>query len=196
MAPREDAAAVEPGAAHPEAKALRTGLLVWLSVLALALAAYAAVQVAEARAQVEEGWAALRSGEPQHAEELLARAARWAWQRDRVTSGLLLARTAQGKAVAVGPLSVAASPSFREELSRQMERAWTGRHSAAVRSLASLAARAGHPLAPVYEAALALDAGDETRARECLGTAPWASRGVRWERERSYGTAGAVPSAT
>jgi penicillin-binding protein A len=157
----------------------RTGPLVWLCVLALALAAYAAVRIAEARALAEEGWAALRSGEAQHAEELLARAGRWAWQRDRVTSGLLLARAAQGKAVAAGPLSVvAASPSFADELSRQMERAWAGRRAAAVRSLASLAEGGGHPLAPVYEAALALDAGDETRARACLGTAGAAAASV------------------
>ena len=130
------------------------------------------MQIAEARALVEEGWAALRSGEAPHAEELLARAARWAWQPDRVTSGLLLARTVQGKAVTVEPrAAAAASPSFAEELSRQMERAWTGRRTVAVRSLASLAKRAGHPLAPVYEAALALDAGEEARARECLATA-------------------------
>ena len=155
----------------------RKRLFLWLSVLTLALAAYGAVRVAESRVALDEGWAALRFGDAQRAEDLLAGGGRWAWRRDSVTSGLLLARAAQGKDVVL-PARIALDPSFTDVLSRQTERAWNGRRGPAVRSLAMLAEWSGHPLASAYAAALALDSGDEAAARERLEANPIAAASV------------------
>ncbi len=160
--------------------ARRGRLLVWGLLVLLALLAYGAVRIAEARAEVAEARTTLLAGRGAAAALVFQRYRSWPLVGPRAEAGLVLARAFLGSAPMTAPL-VAAAPDFRSDRSVLLDLAFEERRVSAVRALGAL----GDPVATVYLAALALDRGNDAEARSRLraDASAFASRGVGLEVE-------------
>lgn len=158
--------------------ARRGRMLGWGLLVLLALLAWGAVRIADARAEVAQARTMLLAGRTPEATRVFERYRGWPFVGPRARAGLVLARALEGSVSSVDP-ETAASPAFRSDRSLLLDHAYHHRRGSAVRALGAL----GDPLATVYLAALALDRGDDAEARaRLLADAPaFASRGVGHE---------------
>ena len=134
-------------------------------------------------ADVERARERLLAGDAAAASALCARAERWPGERARAHAGATLAAASTGRPVAaLSPDELVVVPA--EPLVVSALRA--GRLDGA-RSLADLLERSGHPLGPLYSAALAFEAGDEAAARAAVAASqvPLAARGLGTRLERA-----------
>jgi peptidoglycan glycosyltransferase len=143
-----------------------------------------------ASADLALGRERLLSSDVPSARAAFARAERWPGARAAARAGRLAADARAGQPVAEGvplPLLDALGP---EAL--VLSAVDAGQLGAAA-AVADLAGRAGHPVAPLYAAALALERGDEAGARSIVlaGGAPLASRGLGARLERALSALGA-----
>jgi peptidoglycan glycosyltransferase len=138
-------------------------------VPAAVVAALASVTAFHAQAAAERGRERLLAGDAAGAETSLAAARRWPAAAARAEAGLALARALRGER----PVGVShPSELLAFEPIALLEAALDRGDLGAGVTLADLARQAGHPLAPLYGAAIALERGDEATARRLLATSP------------------------
>jgi peptidoglycan glycosyltransferase len=135
---------------------------------AFALASSLAVVAETSRAALERGRERLLAGWRNDAASSLRRAARWPGTARRARAGLAVLEAEAGRT---------ATPPSLQDL-RPFDPVglveWSVERGdlSAAEGLGRLLRRAGHPLGPMYAAALALDHGDEAGARELARSSP------------------------
>ena len=141
----------------------------WGLVPGAALAALGAWLALTAHAAVLRGRERLLAGDAAGAEAAFTRALRWPPDARRAQAGLALARALRGEPP---PVVTAAAELLRFEPPALVEAAIGRGDLAAGAALADLARQAGHPLGPLYAAAIAFERGDEATARRLASSSP------------------------
>jgi len=130
-----------------------------------------------ARADLEHARERLLAGDVASASASCARAERWPGERVRARACASWSAAAAGSAAT--PALAADELAFVPAEPLVLGALRAGRLDGA-RALAGLLARSAHPLGPLYSAALAFEAGDETAARQAVAASrvPLAARGL------------------
>ena len=164
----------------PTPGAKRGRFLGWGALVLLALLAYGAVRIADARAELAHARTRLLAGHAAAAARVFERYRGWPLVGRTRRVGTRARAGARGIGTGRGDRG-AATPDFRSDRSVLLDRAFGERRVPAVRALEAL----GDPLATVYLAALALDGGADAdaRARLLADASRFASRGVGLEVE-------------
>lgn len=123
-----------------------------------------------ARAALEAGRERLLAGDTAAAEAALGRAARWPPLAVRARAGLALAAALHGRSPEVAPALTELAPF---DPIAPIETVLDRGDLATAGALVGLLRRTGHPLGPLYAAALALEAGDEQAARDAAAASPF-----------------------
>jgi hypothetical protein len=134
-----------------------------------ALALLATGLAFSAAAAVERGRERLLAGDPRAAEAAFRHALRWPGTATRAETGLALARALDGHLPDAGPTLADLRPFAPTAL---LDMALDREDLSGARATAELLLRAGHPLGPLYAAAVALERGDADEARRLAAASP------------------------